>query len=230
MMSVFRRIAAIYIMALICASNTAYSQQTESSLQKSIGQRAVTFLLSRFAIDTTNIVSKTGKPLQGNGQWTVGKETPTVCPASSHECVSVTYLVQETDVMCKWVVLATEDTSRSILIDTNEDAARYLTDKKLPDGTPPLRKAISAPAPRYPHNALSEHLQGTVKLLVIINQAGHVDQVEFISGPEDLRSSAIFTSCGGLYADCLADTCRSAFPDGTIRTLSPRTRGSSPRS
>jgi len=53
------------------------------------------------------------------------------------------------------------------------------------------RKLIRSVQPIYPADAKSRHVTGTVLLHVIVAQDGSVQEIEVVSGPDELRQSAI---------------------------------------
>lgn len=118
-------------------------------------------------------------------------------------------------VSCEWIVLLRGNDEKDIVLDVNEDAARYLTDKqargqfKLP--------LHSTKAPVYPPEARRLHLQGSVKMMAHITPNGHVDNVEVISGPEMLRDSAVRSVKDWVYEPLIIGS--NAVPVGMIVTI-----------
>ncbi|HEX8338611.1 MAG TPA: energy transducer TonB [Pyrinomonadaceae bacterium] len=51
-------------------------------------------------------------------------------------------------------------------------------------------KAISKPAPAYPHAAKAAGVEGTVAVRVVVDEGGKVSSAEVLSGPELLREAA----------------------------------------
>jgi TonB family protein len=114
------------------------------------------------------------------------------------------YTAPGTDVLCKWVVLLNEAPEESLILDTNEDAARYLINK--PSKKPPFPKILSVEKPVYPDAAKAEHIQGTVKMLVNIDPMGHVGQIDLISGPRILSRYAVKAVQEWIYEPVMVDS------------------------
>ena len=104
----------------------------------------------------------------------------------------------------------TNDTD--IVLDFNEDAARYLT-RKPHSGMLGLKK-LSGNNPPYPPRARDSRIQGTVKMTVHIDAAGHVDKIAVISGPEALRDAAITAVKGWVYEPLIIES--NAVPVQTL--------------
>mgnify|MGYP001552105112 CR=1 FL=1 len=147
--------ALVWAIVFAGAAAAAISQEaTQPSPQQALGQRAVSVILSHFEVDPTVIVPKTGKPLPVDGAWSVGKETPAVCPKTTDPCVQIFYRVPEADVLCEWVVLLKGGDGDAI-IDANGDAAHYLLGKvSSPDAA---KRLISKQDPVYPSIARAAH-------------------------------------------------------------------------
>jgi hypothetical protein len=172
--------------SLACLVSIAYAQQTANpSSPELIGKQAVDLVLSRFQIDSNNVVEKTGKPLSPNGKWAVAKETPASCPKTMNPCVRVLYSVPEADVICEWTVLLMSSDKNNFVIDLNENAARYLIGK--PHTSTSNVPKLSGNNPSFPHDARDSRIQGNVKLIAEIDTTGHVGEIKEISGPEALR-------------------------------------------
>jgi TonB family protein len=86
------------------------------------------------------------------------------------------------------VLLRGSDDS-NIVLNLNEDAARYLVVQSADDQV--KLKKLSGEIPVYPFIARSAHVRGSVKMLAHIDTTGHVDRTTVISGPETLRDAAM---------------------------------------
>jgi len=185
------RDSACVMLAFTALTYTAASQETQAAtpaVQKSIGQQAVDVVLSNFILDPTVVVSKTGKPLPTDGSWSVGKETPTTCPKTTTPCVRVLYRVPDAEVSCEWIVLLDGGETKGIVLDANEDVARYLLEKLPPREARKL--IISRQNPIYPPMARAAHVTGSVKMTIHVSSTGVVDRITFVDGPEMLRGAA----------------------------------------
>jgi TonB family protein len=185
------RYAACMTVAFAGLTYTAASQEAQAATPaapKSIGQQAVDVILSNYILDPTVLVSKTGKPLPTNGSWSVGKETPTTCPKTTTPCVRVLYRVPDAEVSCEWIVLLDGGETKGVVLDANEDAARYLLGK-LPAKDAAKRK-VSGNGPIYPPLARAAHVTGSVKMTIHVSSTGVVDRITFVDGPEMLKSAA----------------------------------------
>jgi TonB family protein len=203
----FRGVATLCLSLCISTSALTEIQQADTaSSTQSIGQQAITFLLSKLAVDNANHVPKTDKPLPVDGKWSIGKDTPAVCSKVEHPCVLILYTAAGTDVLCEWVILLGKGTEQSLILDTNEDAARYMSNKPMPHGAPPTREIVSSPIAIYPEAAKRQHARGVVKLLVSIDPSGHVDHVELISGPALFQQSAIAAAKQRIYKPLVVDS------------------------
>lgn len=183
------------------ASKTAAAQETTPTAvlsEQQLGQKAIHYVATRFAIDSSSLVAQTHQPLSTAGKWSVAKDSPAVCANLKFPCVLLSYKQPGTDVLCQWTVLLKAENDEAFLLDLNEDAARYFSSKS--DGTnPPVRKfdeitggkLISSTQPIYPELAKRNHLQGSIKLLARIDETGHVSDVTAISGPQFLRGPSI---------------------------------------
>jgi Gram-negative bacterial TonB protein C-terminal len=172
-------------------TSTAISQQTPAAApvtQKSIGQQAVDVVLNNYMLDPTVLVSKTGKPLPTDGSWSVGKETPDTCPKTTTPCVRVLYRVPDSEVSCEWIVLLDGGETKGVVLNANEDAARYLVEKLPPKEASKL--VISGKNPIYPPIARAAHVAGSVKITIHVTSTGVVERIAIVDGPEMLRGAA----------------------------------------
>jgi hypothetical protein len=198
-----REVFAVLLLLVFSAgaSETASAQETTSSVtlsEQQLGQKAIHYVATRFAIDSTSLVPQTHQPLTTAGKWSIAKDTPAICGNLKLPCVLLSYKQPGTDVLCQWTVLLKAGKDEEFLLDLNEDAARYFSSKS--DGTnPPGRKfdeitggkLISSTQPIYPELAKRNHLQGSIKLLARIDETGHVSDLMAISGPLFLRGPSI---------------------------------------
>lgn len=151
-------------------------------------QQAVRAVVGMFTIDTLAKVGATGAPLSVHGDWSVGKDRPTVCPADNTPCVRVFYRVPQDGVRCEWVVTLTEPERPDSVLFENADAQRYLL-RTIADGD---RAALvaSRKLPAYPAIAQAAHVQGEVVLRARIDE-GRMSSVGVVSGPAMLRAAAV---------------------------------------
>ena len=151
-------------MSLGCSIFTSGAQQSpaaDAASQEVIGKQAVALILGRYKIDPNNSVPKTGKPLRTDGQWAVGKASPQSCPKTDDPCVRVVYRVPDVDVTCEWTVLLRGNNDSNIVLNLNEDAARYLVVQSADDQV--RLKKLSGEIPVYPFIARSTHVRGSVR-------------------------------------------------------------------
>jgi TonB family protein len=205
------------VVILLGMISTASPEQAPSTqvTQPQIGEQAIRLILSRYTIDPNNPVAKTGKPLRADGKWALGKETPQACPKADNLCVRVFYRVPDVDVTCEWTVLLRGKDEASIVLDLNEDAARYLTVRSAGDQV--KLKKLSGEIPRYPFIAREAHVTGSVKMLAHIDTTGHVDKITVISGPEPLRDSAVKALKTWVYEPLVVES--SAIPLQALITI-----------
>jgi TonB family protein len=212
------RFSACMTVAFAGVTSTAIAQQTptsEPSQPQSIAQQAVSAVLARYKIDPSIPVPKTNKPLPVNGIWSIGKETPTACPKTADPCVQVFYRLPDAGISCEWIVLLRGNQRDNFILSENEDVGRYLMTKGR-DGQFPI-PLISKEDPIYPRDALSNHIQGSVKVMVHVDASGHVEQVTVISGPDALRNSALSAVKQWVYKPLIVES--TAIPFETIVTL-----------
>jgi TonB family protein len=183
-----RRIFLCLLSVMTASIATSQQPSAASSQPQSVGQRAVNVVLQQSSIDPTVLVQKTGQPLPANGQWLVGKEAPTGCP-QSETCVRIFYRIPEAEVSCQWTVGLTGNGSSGVILDENEDAARYLLRK-----VPPSEAAafvVARKQPIYPPIAAAAHVQGPVVLRLFVSNTGVVEKALIVSGPDMLRATSI---------------------------------------
>lgn len=215
--------ALICIITVVGGDTGLASQQTQTaqpSPQQLIGQQAVEAVLDHYKIDPANLVSKTGKALPSDGTWAIGKDTPDSCPKTAYPCVRVLYKVPAAEVSCEWIVLLRGSASENVILDLNEDAARYLARNPTDSLS---NHALKQPAPIYPLNAKVAHIQGAVKMLVHIAATGHIDKITVISGPDVLRDAAVASVKQWVYKPLMVDSI--AVPLQTAITINFRMGG-----
>jgi TonB family protein len=194
------------------------AQQTQSASASGVqiaGQQVVSALLKQVAIDPTVLVQSTGKPLPANGAWSVGKEAPSVCPQTTDTCLRVFYRVPDMNVSCAWVVRLIGDGSDGVILEQNEDAARYLLERLSSKDGAKLR--ISGQPPIYPPMARAAHVTGSVKVTIHVSSTGVVDRIANVDGPEMLRSAAEVAVKQWVYKPLMIGP--TAVPFQTIVTL-----------
>jgi protein TonB len=80
------------------------------------------------------------------------------------------------------------DGSSGVILDENEDAARYLLRKVSPGDAGAL--VVTRKQPIYPPIAIAAHVQGPVVLRVFVSNSGVVERALIVSGPEMLRATS----------------------------------------
>ena len=187
---------AILLLGSVYVANTQQAPVVELT-QQQIGERAVKLVLSRYKIDPENMVPKTHKPLPTDGKWAISKDAPAACPKTIEPCVRVLYRVPDLNVTCEWTVLLRGSDDADVVLDLNEDAARYLVGKSVSGHASP--KKLSGDPPVYPSIARDHHIRGSVKVLAHIDTTGHVNKITVISGPDLLRDAAVNTVNSWVY-------------------------------
>ncbi len=175
---------------LFGAASAANSQQpqTQSASGKSLGQQAVDIVLQHYGIDPDSAVPTTGKSLPLDGKWAIQKNAPDSCPHTARPCLRVIYSVGAMGVSCEWTILLGGEKDENHVLDVSEDTARYMI-LKSPESEGPV--ALSKSHPYYPPLAKMQHLEGTVRMIVHINETGHVDKITVVSGPTGLQKAAV---------------------------------------
>jgi hypothetical protein len=183
------------------ALKAAAAQETNPPVvlsEQQLGQKAIHYVATRFAIDSSSLVPQTHEPLTTGGKWSIAKDTPAVCANLKSPCVLLSYKQPGTEVLCQWTVLLKSENEEGFLLDLNEDAARYFSRKSDDNNLPKPKfdeitggKLISSAQPIYPELAKRNHLQGSIKLLARIDETGHVSDIVAISGPQFLRGPSI---------------------------------------
>jgi TonB family protein len=178
---------------LFGAASIANSQQpqTQPASERSLGQQAVDLVLQHYGINPDGVVPGTGKPLPLNGKWAIDKNPPESCPHITGPCLRVFYVVSGTGVSCEWTVLLGGETDKNFILDINEDTARYMMIRPEPVHKTTGTTSHSQPRPIYPPLAKMARIEGTVVMVVHINETGHVDNVTVVSGPPELRKAAV---------------------------------------
>jgi TonB family protein len=112
--------------------------------------------------------------------------------------------------------LLRETLAQGVILDMNEDAARYFTSKEQSVSKNPPVEKISGKPPFLSPIAKAAHTNGTVKMLVHLDTSGHVDDVRVLSGPEQLRDTTVEAVKQWVYKPLVIDSV--AFPVRFILT------------
>jgi TonB family protein len=121
----------------------------------------------------------------------MANQPPAECanaPIGGGPCVRLIYATPDAGVSCEWVVALTADASDVTFLDENDDAARYFM-PRLSLAAAHLLMLNQSPAV-YPAIARAAHVQGTVKLQVLVGPDGRTPSIQAISGPPMLTGSA----------------------------------------
>ena len=168
------------------------AQQTPSKAPsglQDLGIQAIHIVVTQEALNPFSLEPRTGKPLPTNGKWQIGNRAPAACPNTTQSCVRVLYRVPEAEVSCEWVVLLLGDGSQGNILEQNSDASRYFLQRLGPDQVEVM--VLTRKKPVYSPIALAAHVEGEVKLLVIVDKDGKPTNVSILSGPEMLRAASI---------------------------------------
>jgi TonB family protein len=210
---------ALCEVALLTASIPAIAQSTpptQSASYLAESQQAIAVIASRSSVDAAVTVPNTKKPLPLDGSWNRNNATD-FCPKTKYSCIHLLYRVPSLGVSCEWTVLLRETVDQGVILDMNEDAARYFTSKEQGgvSKNPPIEK-ISGRPPFLSPIAKAAHTNGSVKMLVHIDTSGHVDDVRVLSGPEMLRDTTVEAVKQWVYKPLVIDSV--AFPFRFILT------------
>jgi TonB family protein len=183
------------------ASQTSTAQATASPgalSQRELGEKAISYIVHQFAIDQTNPVPETHKPLTKAGNWSIANGVPAICANLPFPCAQLSYRQPGTNVLCQWTLLLKPDKDEGFVLDLNEDAARYFSRRHYDKAVSRVGfdeitggKLISFDRPLYPEPAKQNLLQGVVKLLARIDENGHISDLAVISGPGLLHGASI---------------------------------------
>lgn len=66
-------------------------------------------------------------------------------------------------------------------------------------------RVISLPRPEYPESARASKTTGTVRVLVTVDERGHVDEAEAVSGPSALQAPAVDAAKQALFEPVIKD-------------------------
>jgi TonB family protein len=180
-------------------TSTAQATTSQGALsQQELGEKAISYIVHQFAIDQTNPVPETHKPLTKSGNWSIANGVPAICANLPFPCAVLSYKQPGATVLCQWTLLLKPDKDEGFVLDLNEDAARYFSRRHYDKAVSRVGfdeitggKLISFDRPLYPELAKRNYLQGVVKLLARIDQNGHISDLTVISGPELLRGSSV---------------------------------------
>jgi len=207
---IFRKsFGALCKVALLTSSIPVIAQTTSPSpitLNQAQSEQGIEVVLDHFLIDPTNSVPSTSKPLPLDGSWS-GSNATDSCPRTKYPCFHILYRVPSLAITCDWTVLLRETVPQGLILDMNENAARYFTYKTLDDASKhPMIERISTRAPSFSPIAKPEHADGTIKMLAHIDTSGHVTKVELISGPQLLCDSATDAVKKWVYKPLMIDS------------------------
>jgi TonB family protein len=179
------------IACLLLATQVVRAQQPADNTQL-LGKQAVHAVGQRVLLIANNPVPKTGKQLPTDGHWSIGTETPSACPAATpgnnRPCLRVIYTDPDAGVSCEWVVLLDQDGATGSILDENDDAAHYFMQKLTPETARPL--VLKRGDPVYPPIAIAAHVQGDVKMQVVVGPDGKPVVAVIVSGPPMLNGAA----------------------------------------
>ena len=180
------RLPALSSFCLIACTTCSSLAQTASGAP-SLGQAAVTFVVETSSINPLALVAATGKPLPGNGHWSMATTRPAACPQNEVPCARVLYTVPEEKVLCEWVVIPPAGAAKGLILDENDSASRYLIRKLSESEVAPLIRTRKQPT--YPPIAAAAHVSGTVVVRIVVGQSGEVQSTLVLSGPPLLQSA-----------------------------------------
>ena len=155
-----------------------------------IGVQAVRALTPHLVLVSKTPVPQTGQPLATDGHWSMANQPPAQCataPAGSGPCVHLIYAVPDAEVSCEWTILLNSDGTDVTFLDENDDAAHYFMPKLSAAALKLL--IISRSLPTYPAIARAAHVQGEVKLSILVRTDGNFSAMT-ISGPPMLIQAA----------------------------------------
>ena len=201
----------LYVLSSFClvAFTTCSSIAQTASATPSLGQAAVSFVVQTSSIHPLALVADTGKPLPGNGRWSIAKSRPAACPQNEVPCARVLYSVPEVNVTCEWVVIPPAGTVPGQILDENDSASQYLLRTLSASDAAPLIR--SRTQPRYPPIAEAAHVSGTVVVRVVVSPAGEVQNTVVLSGPALLHAAASDAVKKWTFSPLTAGTHTSAF-------------------
>ena len=199
----------LFITALFLGISANYAQQPAATQPSSMqnGEQAIDVVMLHYGIDPAAQVLQTHKPLPPDGRWGVGSTAPAICSKITAPCLLLTYRVPASNIACEWTLVLGKTSDNGLILDMNEDAARYFAYRNSadPHDHPFVRQTRSVP-PKYPVMAKERRIQGTVKLLAHIDITGNVDDVVYIAGPVELRDAAIDSARQWKYSPLLIDS------------------------
>jgi len=179
------------ISSITFTSAFMHAQATPDNSQLQ-GKQAVHAVVQHVLFIPNITAPKTGKQLPTDGHWLIGTDTPPACsqaPAEGNRpCLRVIYSVPDAEVTCEWVVLLDQDGANGAILEQNDDATHYFMQKLSANEAKPL--VIKRSTPVYPAIAEAAHVQGDVKLQVIVGPDGKPATVTVISGNGMLTGAA----------------------------------------
>jgi hypothetical protein len=180
------RLILFYCLAL--ASIPAHAQPAPGA--PSVGVQAVGALIPHLIPLPKNPNKKTGQQLSTSGHWSMANGTPAPCsgaPPGSGACVRLIYTVPDAGASCEWVVLLKDDGSDVTILDENDDAAHYFLVKLSAAAARQL--LVSSREPVYPPIARAAHVEGNVKLQILVSADGKTT-VDGVTGPPMLTATS----------------------------------------
>jgi TonB family protein len=127
----------------------------------------------------TGAWSVTGKPVQ---------PYPVDCQAAGALCLQVIYRVPERNIECLWTVFYTSPNAGPKVIDENADAAHYTMQTAFPPGTAFSTHGIET---LYPPIVAAAHVEGPVRVEIVVGNDGKLRSFDVISGQPMLRAAAV---------------------------------------
>jgi hypothetical protein len=176
--------------SFLCAAAMAGAGLARGLAQQvSVGQQAVSVVLKHYALNPLAFDPKTGKPLPGDGVWSVIKTPPATCPQTEAPCVEVFYEVPAESVRCSWTVLLNPDGADGSFLDENDDAEHYLL--REVSGGEAAAQVDTRKRPIYSPIAILAHVGGVVVINVLVGKSGDVQNAYCLSGPSMLMGASV---------------------------------------
>ena len=176
---------------ILCYLATIHAIAQVNPNAPSIGVEAVHALTAHLILIPKTPVPKTGQPLATDGHWSMANQPPAQCanvPAGSGPCVRLIYAVPDAEVACEWVVVLNADATDVTFLDENDDAARYFMPRLSAAAVKQLLQARVMPA--YPPIAQAAHVQGPVKVPILVRPDGNFSATT-PTGPPMLTQACI---------------------------------------
>jgi len=199
----------LFITALLLGISANYAQQPAATKSSSTqnGEQAIDVVMFHYGIDPTAEVLQNHKPLPTDGRWGVSASVPAICAKITAPCLLLTYRIPASNIACEWTVVLGKTPETGLVLDMNEDAARYFAYRspRDPFDHPIVRQTRSVP-PKFPLMAKERRIQGTVKMLAHIDVSGNVDDLAYIAGPLELRDAAMDATRQWKYSPLLINS------------------------